>query len=96
MLAATKHAELANCAILFALKLFGVGEDAARFVLPLLVGDDPRRMRSSSPHAVSFLKSPLGSDISESVAGQLRSVLTGWPRRGTSKHLRFSGDWRNA
>jgi hypothetical protein len=68
-----KHAELADRAILFALRLFGATENAAQFVLPLFAGADSHWVRSSSRDAVSFLKLMLESDISQSVAGQLRT-----------------------
>jgi hypothetical protein len=91
-----RHSELADRAILFALKLFDVSDDAARSVLPLLVGADPRWTRSSSRHAVSFLKLPLESDISESVAGQLRSVLDGLAQVGDEQPLEVQRGLENA
>jgi hypothetical protein len=82
-----QHAELADRAILFALRLFGASEDAARFVLPLLAGADPHRMRSSSRCAVSFLKLILERDVSAPVAAQLRSVLDGLAQIGDEQAL---------
>lgn len=76
------HAELADRAILFALKVFGATEDAAQFVLPLLTGADPHWMKSSSQYAVWFLKLVLGKELSADTAAQLRSVLDALARIG--------------
>jgi hypothetical protein len=83
----SRHAELADRAILLALNLFGATENAAHFVLPLLVGADPHWMKASSRYVVHFAKKILEQDISAAAANRLRSVLDELARIGDEQAL---------
>ena len=78
-----------------ALKLFGASEDAALFVLPLLIGADLHWLKSCSRYAVSFLKLALGGSPSGPVAAQLRSVLDGLAQAGDEQALNVQHQLEN-
>ncbi|GAB5014732.1 hypothetical protein MAHJHV65_15300 [Mycobacterium avium subsp. hominissuis] len=89
------HAELADRAILLAFKLFGASENAADFVLPLLLGADPHWMKSSSRYVVHFVKRILEQDISAATAARLRSVLDELARIGDEQALGLQRELEN-
>ena len=91
-----KHAELADRAIMFALRLFGKTDLAALFVLPLLEGADSHWTKSSSRLTVEFLKMMLQQDISEATGKRLRSVLDGLARIGDERALAAQRDIENS
>jgi hypothetical protein len=79
------HAEVADRAIEFALRVLGRTEWAAQFVLPLLEGAQFHWVKASSSYTVGFVKRILQQDIPEPTAARLHNILDGLAQIGDEK-----------